>query len=645
MLYHYFQEYSNSIIKLFRDGNMTILNTKQEEVANFFEGQALVVAIAGSGKTNTVCHRVARLLEKGINPQNIFMLTFTNKASNEMLHRTQHILQNTEYAEEVSQIISGTFHSIANRFIRQYAEIIGYGNQYTILDGGDSITIYNKFKALTVLSERQKELFKKMDVVHNIGSFAINTNQSIKDVVMNKYPLLKNEIDQIVQWNTQYAEYKKSNNLIDYDDLIVKFIELLKSNNSVAQKIKQQAQFIMVDEYQDTNVLQFELTQLLAETHKNIMVIGDDCQSIYSWRGANYKNMFDFQTIYPDSEVFVLDKNYRSYQGILEIANHTIELMTHKFDKHLETALYPDKTYKPLLLTCYNQQNQAEHIVSCIKKSNLALHKQCALIRNNMHSIMLEKELNKAKIPYVKYGGMKFNELSHVKDFLFILRLILNQNDELAFLRTFTLLPKLGDKSAQKLYDTLTDTDWPTMCKCIKSNVHYNEYVSFLKETPNWAELPCNELTEVVKKWYFDVMKHNYDELELKDRQADVDILYEISQDYVSTASFLSDFALDNSKLSKSSPEDKFIISTIHSAKGLEWDNVYLLNCNNDTFDSYRLKSVEDREEDKRLFYVAVTRAKFRLNLYHVKTNFDGSFNKLVSYLNSCNYLYTTINL
>ncbi len=481
--------------------------------------------------------------------------------------------------------------------------------------------------------------------MHNISSFAINTGREIDDVVYDKYPTLKRHIPLIKQWIASYTQYKKENNLMDYDDLIVNFIKLLETDNGISEKIKQQAQFIMVDEYQDTNILQFKLTQLLGGIHQNIMVIGDDCQSIYSWRGANYKNMFDFQDIYPDTRVFVLDKNYRSYQGILDIANHTIQLMKHKFDKHLETALYADHQYKPMLMTCYNQQAQAEHIVNSIKKSNVHLHKQCALIRNNMHSILLEKELNKAKIPYVKYGGLKFNELSHVKDFLFILRLILNAHDELAFLRTMTLLPKLGDKSAQKLYDKLIDADWQTMIKGVKSNPAYNTYIEKIKTFDTLGEIPCKELTHQVRDFYFTLMIHNYDELELKDRKADIDVLVEISQDYNSTASFLSDFTLDNSKLSKTEAQDSFIISTIHSAKGLEWDNVYLLNCNNDTFDSYRLKTIEDREEDKRLFYVAVTRAKFRLNMYYVRTNFDGSFNKIVSYLQSCSHLYQSFNL
>ena len=624
---------------------MSILNEKQQEVAHFVEGSAMVVAIAGSGKTNTICHRVANLLNMGINPQNIFMLTFTNKASSEMQHRTKHILKDTEHVSQVDNLISGTFHSIANLFLRKYTNSLGGNGNYTIIDSGDAITILNKFKALTDNSLYCKELFKKIDPVYSIISYAINTCQSIESAIYQRFSKYKDEIDIINQWYQQYTQYKKENNLVDYDDLILNFIKLLETDSPISSKIKQQAQFIMIDEYQDTNALQFRLSELLAETHKNIMVIGDDCQSIYSWRGANYKNMFNFTSVFTDAKLFILDKNYRSYQGILDIANYTISLMKHKFDKHLETALYPSVNYRPVLYSCFTAQQQAQHIVNHAQKANLAFHKQCALIRTNMQSFLLEKELNKAKIPYVKYGGLKFNELSHVKDFLFLLRLVLNQKDELAFLRTFTLLPKLGDKTAQKLYDLQESLSWVDMLKKVKKNNAYDKYITIFTQFEDWANIPCFELTSKMYDLYRELAPFNYDADDITERLEDIQTLVGISKDYTNTASFLSDFTLDNSKLSKEEHPDKFIISTIHSAKGLEWDIVYLLNCGTDSFDnSFKLRSVEDQEEDKRLFYVAVTRAKFKLNMYFVKSNFDGSYNKLISYLKDTS-LYSNYNI
>lgn len=625
------------------------LNTEQQAIANFVEGQSMVVAIAGSGKTNTICHRVANLITMGINPHNIFMLTFTNKASHEMQQRTRLILKDTEYAESVSQIVSGTFHSVANMFVRKYAISLGIPNNYTIIDGGDVITILNKFKALSELDEDfddyAKELFKKIDIVYSIHSFALNTCQSIESVILNRYPKYKAYIRLITKWCDQFNQYKRENNLVDYDDLILKFIQLLESDTEIASKIRQQAQFVIIDEYQDTNSLQFKLSQLLAETHKNIMVIGDDCQSIYSWRGANYKNMFEFENVYPDSKRFILNKNYRSYQGILDIANHTISKMKHKFDKHLETARYTDQKYTPILYQCFTAAQQAQHIVLSAQKANLAYHKQCALIRTNMQSFMLEKELNKAKIPYVKYGGLKFNELSHIKDFLCLLRLILNPKDELAFLRSFTLLPKLGAKSAQKLYDKLSSSSWELMISSIKKNQAYDFFIQQYKSLMDYSEQSCESAIDYVFSIYNKLLPLNYDLDELNERIDDIKVLVEISKDYTNLSTFLSDFSLDNSKLTKDEPTDKFIISTIHSAKGLEWDIVYLLHCGTDSFDNnFKLRSVEEQEEDKRLFYVAVTRAKFKLNMYFVKSNFDGSYNKIISYLDDSS-LYKSYNL
>ncbi|MFQ5484073.1 MAG: ATP-dependent helicase, partial [Desulfobacterales bacterium] len=411
------------------------LNRSQLNAVTFKEGPLLVIAGAGSGKTRTLTYRVARLVEEGVSPQEILLLTFTRKSAQEMLRRAADLLDNR--CESVS---GGTFHSFANAKLRKYATKIGFKSDFTILDRVDMENLIAMLRKNTdALPEHR--LFPKKQTLAQIISKSVNKGLPIDEIIYNEYPHFYPNSEPIKKIYEEYTRQKRENHFLDYDDLLVYLKQLLQDQPEIRRKISSAYQFIMVDEYQDTNTLQAEILYLLSNINKNIMVVGDDSQSIYAFRGASFKNIMQFPRIFPNTKIIRLEKNYRSFQPILDLANVIIDQAAHKYKKNLFTTRRGGN--RPLLLSAESEHSQSRFIIEKIRdlsKNGIPLGQVAVLFRASFHSFDLEIELTKEQIPFIKVGGFKFMESAHIKDVLAHLRVISNPYDWLSWYRIFLLL-------------------------------------------------------------------------------------------------------------------------------------------------------------------------------------------------------------
>jgi DNA helicase-2/ATP-dependent DNA helicase PcrA len=594
------------------------LNPSQLDAVQFKEGPLLVIAGAGSGKTRTLTYRVARLVEEGISPGSILLLTFTRKASQEMLKRAAALLDNR--CERVS---GGTFHSFSHAVLRRYAYKIGFDRDFSIIDRTDAEQLISMLRKEMGAFSRDRS-FPRKQTLANIFSRAVNKVLSVEDVVLTDYPHFTSHIDAVVVLSNAYRKQKAENNFFDYDDLLIYLEMLLKNHSDVRDKICSTYHYVMVDEYQDTNKIQAEIIYLLAGTNKNVMVVGDDSQSIYAFRGANFENIMRFPEIFSGTRIIRLEENYRSVQPILKLTNVIIERAEQKYSKILFTRKSGGSL--PLLVKSRSENSQSRFVVKKILEINrkgIPLNQIAVLFRASFHSFDLEIELSREGIPFIKVGGFKFMESSHIKDVLAHLRVISNPLDRISWYRILLLLDNIGPKTAIDIYETiLAEKAGYTGIFAIQPKSRRSKGMVRLKDffsTIDSKPMSVSQLGEAIVNYYVPILKEKYDDHPKRTR--DLEHLITIMERYRNLKPFLSDMALEppntslnDSFLTDDQSEDRLILSTIHSAKGLEWHTVFIIWALEGRFPSiYALHSKKELEEELRLMYVASTRAKENL--------------------------------
>jgi len=603
------------------------LNAAQYEAASAVEGAYLIIAGAGSGKTRTLVYRVARLIELGYQPQSILLLTFTRKAANEMMNRASLLLDN-----RCSKINGGTFHSFANSILRKYAKVIGFASAFTILDQGDSQDVINLIRSQSGFAKKEKR-FPNKQTLNKVLSFSVNTGKKVEEILLDDYPHFYEFTDDFLTVQKVYDSYKKKNNLLDYDDLLVYLRDFLLSLSPTAKTLLQSFNFVMVDEYQDTNKLQAEVVKALTQLKQNIMVVGDDSQSIYAFRGANFKNIMDFPNLYNNVKLIKLEENYRSTPEVLNFANKIVEEAVEKYPKVLFTQKLPGVL--PAIVATQNVNLQSKFIVDKIldlREEGIPLSDIAVLFRSSYSSFDLEIELTKANLPFVKYGGMKFVETAHIKDVLAFLRISLNPKDVVSWYRVLLLHEGVGPKTAERILEelatgtlqTIQDPQLISKTKLTEKVIHLLRLLFRLNTN---KATPTEKAKEVIE-YYQPIFISKYDDY--NKRKKDLDIFLNITEKYRSMESLLSDMAIEPPidsavDLEETTKEDEFVtLSTIHSAKGLEWHSVFIIHAIDGFFPSYRsIDKLETLEEERRLMYVAVTRAKQNLFISYPMNIYD----------------------
>jgi DNA helicase-2/ATP-dependent DNA helicase PcrA len=603
------------------------LNTEQYRVVMEDGGPLLVLAGAGSGKTRTLTYRVARLLESGVSPEKILLATFTNKAARSMLNRVESLLNSY-----TGKIMGGTFHHIAHLLLRSHAFLLGYKNNFSILDSEDSRQVISTCMAELKIDTKLTK-FPKSNVIAEIMSLAINTQSTLDDVLFTRYPFfthLTNEIDQI---GCRYIQKKKDLNVMDFDDLLNNCRRLLLEHPDVLSKLAQRFEHVLVDEYQDTNIIQADIVDSLASVHRNLMVVGDDSQSIYSFRGANFSNIINFPQRYPDCKIFKLETNYRSTPEILHLANLSITNNEKQFPKELRAVR--DKGMRPVMVSAENVVKQADFVaqrITELSRSGIPLKEIAVLYRAHYHSMELQMELVRRDIPFDIRSGIRFFEQAHIKDVTSYMRILINPHDELAWRRLLLMYPKVGKVTADKLWKYLAIQENPLASL-------FNE--EFIQITPKQAKPGIEECRNVIKHilelqpqdripekiievllnktGYRTYLQDSYSDA--SSREEDLIQLGNFSTKFSTMEDFLNELALltnmsKEEELEEREKEDRVVLSTIHQAKGLEWSYVFLIWCADGMIPLQRaLKEPGGEEEERRLFYVAVTRAKDQLYL------------------------------
>jgi DNA helicase II / ATP-dependent DNA helicase PcrA len=615
-----YESHYNKEIKEYKINYRKELNPNQYYAVSSIDKPLLVIAGAGSGKTRTIVYRVGYLLENDVDPAQILLLTFTRKAASEMINRTVQLLGNNQ----AERIIGGTFHSFANYTIRKYANLIGVQPQFSIIDTIDSQDIIALIR--DELIKKRDRAFPKKKRLQEIISKAKNCVISIEEVIEREFSGLIDFQKEIELIADTYEQYKKANYLLDYDDLLVVMANALKSNPRFKELLQRTFRYVMVDEYQDTNIYQKEIVVAIAEKHRRIMVVGDDSQSIYSFRGANFENILQFPAAFPDGSVVKIEQNYRSNQKILDFTNSIISNAKLGYRKVLFSENLANT--QPVFKKFYDQESEAEFIVDRIlelREQNIPLYEMAILVRAAFHGNYVQAELLKRNIPYVVVGGIKFTERRHIRDMISFLRIIVNPYDAAAWHRILKLLPGIGEVSARSIIKLIRANDGNLQVDQFKTKRYFDvlEQLQMAILRASEPDVSVTAQIEILRAYYVPILKLIEDDFE--SRNLDIDVLHSLSGQYDDLGKFLSDFALDppsNQFQDSATPlitedeEKPVTISTIHSAKGLEWHTVFIPHLIDGLFPSSRaLKSVADMEEERRLFYVASTRAKEKLYL------------------------------
>jgi DNA helicase-2/ATP-dependent DNA helicase PcrA len=623
------------------------LNPQQAAAATHGDGPLLIIAGAGTGKTRTLVYRVAHLIERGVPAERILLLTFTRRAAQEMLSRAERLVGGNS-----KRVHGGTFHATAHRLLRRYGQAAGLAKDFTIMDQGDSTDLMQLSRAQLGYAARSKR-FPKKETLQYVYSRHINTGISIEDIVRDSYPQF---VDYLEDFGTIYADYtrrKQDRNLVDYDDLLLFWALLLEASPELAKKISGMYDHILVDEYQDTNVLQARVLRGMCSSHSNITVVGDDAQSIYSFRGANFRNILDFPKQFEGATAVTLEQNYRSTQPILSVTNTLISRAAERFTKNLWTERAGGEM--PWLVAARDEQQQTQFVVDRIlelHEEGTPLREIAVLFRAGYMSADLEIELTNRKIPFEKWGGLKFLEAAHVKDVLAFLRILENPRDEVSWYRLLMLLPGIGDATARAAIDSMIAAAWESA-----SFGRYNPppraraaHAALVNLLDGLRNGPLQDGAQVsadiarVRLLYDNILRERYDRVE--PRLADLDQLQIIAGGYPDRATFLSALALEPPQATQDLPggskedDDCLVLSTAHSAKGKEWDAVFVIWAVDGWFPSARcLNSDEETEEERRLMYVALTRARnylsvtYPLNAYSSRRGADYSLDQLCRFI------------
>ena len=625
------------------------LNDQQLAAVTAPPGPALVIAGAGSGKTRTLTYRVAYLLEQGIPADRILLLTFTNKAAAEMMRRVSDLL-----GHELRSLWGGTFHSIGARILRLHADALGYQKDFTILDRDDAKDLIKACMADAKIDKKDKH-FPKPDVLNEIFSLAANTHKTVEELVDGQFSYFSQFAAEITDQQKRYHARKRATNGMDFDDLLALWLKLLQEHADIREHYQRRFQFILVDEYQDTNKLQGDLIDLLAARHHNVTVVGDDAQSIYAWRGANFANILDFPKRYPGAKVFKIETNYRSTPEILNVANAAIAANVNQFAKELAPAR--KSGVKPALVQCQDAGQQATFIAQRaleLREEGTSLNHICVLYRSHFHALELQLELTRRQIPFSITSGLRFFEQAHIKDATAYLKFVANPKDEVSFKRLVQLIPGIGGVGAAKLFHSFTakmanhtildaghgmlgknpaapTAEHPASGHLAKSLQACSKSVS-KKAAVAWAQfvatisqLEADEtrrsaakmLRLIMDAGYDDYLKETYDNYSR--RLDEIQQLAEFAFQFGTVEEFLTQLALLTNVEAEEDPQDdteKIKLSTIHQAKGLEFEVVFVIMLCDGLFPSARsTESNDGEEEERRLFYVSITRAKNELYL------------------------------
>ncbi|HRJ88704.1 MAG TPA: ATP-dependent helicase [Pyrinomonadaceae bacterium] len=629
------------------------LNEEQFAVVTAQPKATLVVAGAGTGKTRAITYRVAYLIEQGVSPQRILLATFTNRASREMLRRVESLTG----SQNVHRVWGGTFHRIANLILRRHATSLGYDQNYSILDSEDARDFVNVCIDEAAIDTKAKR-FPKAEVVQDIISYANNTDLPLENVIAGKYPYFEMLAPQIKRVDAIYQSRKVERNVMDYDDLLLKLKQLLVEKKEIAELYAEQFQHILVDEYQDTNRLQAEVIDLLAVKHRNVMVVGDDAQSIFAWRGAEFTNIYEFPKRYPEAQLFKLETNYRSTPEILGLANVSIANNRRQFPKMLK-AVKRSRDIRPALVPCSDVEQQSAFIASRIlelRDEGTSLEDIAVMYRSHYHSIELQLELSRRNIPYRVQSGVRFFEQAHIKDVISYLRVIVNPRDELAWKRILKLLPGVGNVTANRVFEAIALSDAVKLragdaetyglvrgsvsgitgaVAAIKQAVQVSkgarkglEDLIVLLETlvsDEFRDRPARQITHIFENGYEQFLLENFENAEA--RSEDIRGLAQFAQRYETTEGLLSELALlaterfkepqplVGEEVIEGGEDDELLtLTSVHQAKGLEWKAVFIIWAAEGKFPSPRsLREIDAEEEERRLWYVALTRAKDEL--------------------------------
>lgn len=610
------------------------LNEEQYQVVTQAEGPCLVLAGAGSGKTRTIVYRVVYLIERGVNPENILLVTFTNKASKEMLFRVESLL-----GRYPDKLWGGTFHHIGNRILRQYAKMLNFEANFTILDEEDSKSLIKQVvkeigidSSASLGAGSKDKRFPSPAVIKDLLSYAKNSQTPFAEVIEGRHPQWLKIEGQIKDIAEKYRLKKINANAMDFDDLLVNWLKLLRERPNVRDRLATQFKYILVDEYQDTNHIQASIIKELASVHKNVLVVGDDAQSIYSFRAADIGNILNFPKVFPAAKIFKLETNYRSTPEILGVANEVIKQNVNQFSKVLQTTLA--NWVKPNLVPTTSASEEAEFIsqqILQLRDAGTPLYKIAVLFRAAHHSQELEFALQKKDLPYDYRGGVRFFERAHVKDACAFLKVINNLKDEAAWLRILNLQEGIGDIIASKIYQRVKD--YQNIEELLagdlsdilgsRSSVGWNQLIGVFKMllSKTKDKKPDDLIRLLAKSDYQNYLEAQYPNWE--ERLEDLEQLAKFSENYPDVNSFLSEITLQETfSVDRNQPdlseknEGKLVLSTIHQAKGLEWEAVFVINLADNAFPNRRALSEEGGlEEERRLFYVAITRAQKQLFL------------------------------
>ena len=600
------------------------LNPEQLAAVQAPDGPVLIIAAAGTGKTRTLVYRVAWLVEQGVRGENILLLTFTNKAANEMMERARDRVG----ADALHGMWGGTFHHVANRILRYHAELIGFRKDFGILDSDDQKALYK-----TVYEElglKGDDRFPKPPVLISLFSLAANKAVPAEDLIADRFQNVQMDIGRILQVHETYTARKQALNLMDFDDLLLNAVRVLAENEGPRQYYQHRFRYVMVDEYQDTNPVQAELVSLLAGGSDNLLVVGDDFQSIYGWRGADYRNILHFPGQHPGAAEYRLVTNYRSVPGILQVANRCIAGNPEQFQKEIRAVREGGPT--PVAAKLSDGSHQAKYIINTIRtlrRAGYAYGDFSILYRAHFHAMEMQLELNREQIPHVITSGVRFFEQAHIKDVLCLSRLALNPRDELAFIRLLCLLPGVGAKGAQNLWRKLNHRFDPLRSEDRK---HLHSAIP-KRGKEGWQ--PVHEALEAAEERLLRTnpgelihtyLNAFYDEYAVEtfdnypQRLEDIQGLMDYTASFPSLQDFLSELALqtnlDESIRREDEPRDAVRLGTIHQAKGLEYPVVFVLWCVDGMFPSGRALEEDGsggESEERRLFYVASTRAKDHL--------------------------------
>jgi DNA helicase-2/ATP-dependent DNA helicase PcrA len=611
------------------------LNDAQYQAATTVEGPLLIVAGAGTGKTRTLVYRVAHLIDIGVDPRSILLLTFTRRAAEEMLRRASLLIDS-----RCNQVAGGTFHSFANLALRQFGRWIDVSPSFTIMDRPDSEDAIQLLRTELGLNDKDRR-FPRKQTVAEIFSMSLNKQTTMADLLEREYPHLYDSLDDLLRLYERYAEYKRTKTLLDYDDLLTKLRDLLAQRENVRQRLSHIYQFIMVDEYQDTNHLQAQIIRLLAATHDNVAVVGDDAQSIYSFRGANFRNIMDFPQAFPGTRVVKLEENYRSTQPILNLTNQIIQRAKERYNKRLFTRKREGEL--PVLVQAESEQIQSRFVCQKIlelREEGVPLWDIAVLFRSSFHSFDLELELARHNIPFIKRGGFQFMETTHIKDLLAHLRILANPQDAISWNRVLLLLEGVGPQMSQKITHWLLQGTQPMerlRTFQVKEKIaHELKTLAQVLQYASEAERPA-EQTQYLMQYYTPVLKRNHPEDHPK-RLRDLEHFQGITDRYRSLERLLADMALEPptdsvaGALAVDPDEGPVILSTIHSAKGLEWHSVFIIWALEGRFPSfYNINTEEEIEEERRLLYVAATRAKENLFISYPIKIFDRGLRMVLS--------------